>query len=208
MGAYRRFRRGGQAFALLAIFLLAACTNALEDGSPLGPGNSTVRITPNPGKVAKGGTVTFSTQGGVSPFSWTISTTSIGTIGVSSGTFTAGTVAGTATVTVTDAVGDTATATVEVLPDLLTVSPGSTVADTAGSVTFTVTGGSGTFLFSIANDDPTSTFTTPTLTAGAASVTVVFTIPTSAQGNQTFTLTVRDTQDGDTGSAKLTLIAS
>ncbi len=88
------------------------------------------------------------------------------------------------------------------------MSPGSTVADTAGSVTFTVTGGSGTFLFSIANDDPTSTFTTPTLTAGAASVTVVFTIPTSAQGNQTFTLTVRDTQDGDTGSAKLTLIAS
>lgn len=192
---------------LWGLALSIACTAALEDGNPLGPSNTRVTVVPSSIKVNKSDTFTFTAFGGSTPYSWSLSTTSIGSIVANTGVFTAGTIAGTATVTGQDAVGDTGTATVEVLAAFLTITPGAAVADTAGSVTFSVTGGTASYVFTIANDNSSSTFSLPTLSASTTSVIVFFSIPTTLQGDQTFTITVRDTGNGDVGSAKLTLLA-
>ncbi len=205
----RKIRKEGLLIFLLAIGLIVACQGALEDGNPFGPSSSNIIINPSTPKVNKAGTLTFTTIGGTPPVSWSISNTAIGNILADTGVFTALAIAGTATITVVDSVGDTDTATIEVLPNLLVVTPGSSTQNVAGAEIFTAAGVSGVNLLvaTIVNDSSTSTFTLPTLAATATTVTVTYTIPTTAQGNQTFTITITDTEDGDVGAVKLTLIA-
>ena len=104
-------------------------------------------ISPSSPKINKGGNITFTALGGTLPVSWSISNTQIGAIDAGTGVFTsnqaAPQVAGTATVTVIDAVGDTDTATIEVLPNPLNIAPGSSVQNVAGAEIFAVAGGSG-----------------------------------------------------------------
>jgi hypothetical protein len=45
------------------------------------------------------------------------------------------------------------------------------------------------------------------MTTTATSATVVYTVPTTLQGDQVFTLTARDDANGDIATAKLTLLA-
>ena len=193
----------------MAIGFIVACEGAIEDGNPFGPSNSSIIINPSTPKINKGGTQTFTAFGGTLPVSWSISNTQIGAIDAGTGVFTsnqaAPQVAGTSTVTVVDAVGDTDTATIEVLPNPLNIAPGSSTQNVAGSQIFTVTGASGTanLAASIANNSTTSTFTLPTLVSTATAVTVTF---AKATTTETFTISISDTGNGDVGSVILTLI--
>ena len=207
----KRFKNKGKEgllFLLLIVGVFVACQGALEEGNPFGPSTSTVRIIPSTVNVAKAGNLTFTTLGGTTPFSWNISTTGIGNIVADTGVFTALAIAGTATVTVTDAVGDTATASVTVLPNNLVIVPGSSTLSVAGDEVFTatLTGPSGLAQASIANDATSSTFTIPTLAVAAGVVTVTFTLPNGTQGDQTLTVTITDSENGDVGTAKLTIL--
>ena len=197
---------------LIAIGFIVACEGALEEGNPFGPSNSTIVISPSSPKINKGGNITFTAFGGTLPVSWSLSNTQIGAIAAGTGAFTsnqqAPQVAGTATVTVVDAVGDTDTATIEVLPNPLNIGPGSSVKNGAGQEVFTVNGGSGEFVATIANNSTTSTFALPTIAIAAADITVTFLQPTAAEGDQTLTITINDVQNGDVGSVVLTLIAA
>jgi hypothetical protein len=210
----RKWRMEGFLCFLLAIGLFVACEGALEDGNPFGPSNSSIVINPSTPQVNKGGTLTFAAFGGTLPLSWSLSNTQIGAIDAGTGVFTSiqaggNQVAGTSTVTVVDAVGDSDTATIEVLPNPLAINPGSATHNVAGTQAFAVTGASGdTLTATIANNNTSSTFTLPTLAITTTTVTVTFTIPSTAEGNQTLTISILDTEDGDVGSVVLTLIAS
>ena len=196
----------------IAFGFIVACQGALEEGNPFGPSNSKIVINPSSPKINKGGNITFAAFGGTLPVSWSISNNQIGAIDAGTGVFTANQaapqVAGTATVTAIDAVGDTDTATIEVLPNPLNVAPGSAVRDGAGNEVFAVAGGSGEFVATIANNSTTSTFALPTIAIAGADITVTFLEPTSAEGNQTFTITIYNVENGDVGSVVLTLIAA
>ena len=198
----------GILFILLIVGVFVACQGALEEGNPFGPSTSTVRIIPTTANVAKAGNQTFTTLGGTAPFIWTLANTAIGNIVAGTGVFTALAIAGTSTVTVTDAVGDTATASVTVIPTLLVIAPGSSTQNVAGDEVFTatLTSGSGLVTATIANNNTSSTYTLPTLAVAAAVVTVTFTLPNGTQGDQTVTITINDTEGGDVGTAKLTII--
>jgi hypothetical protein len=198
---------------VIAIGLIVACEGALEEGNPFGPSNSGLIINPSTPKVNKGGTLNFVAFGGTLPISWSLSNTQIGAIDAGTGVFTsnqaAPQVSGTSTVTVVDAVGDSDTATIEVLPNALAITPGSSTQNTAGTQAFAVTGqGANPLVATIANNNTSSTFALPTLETTAGEVTVTFTIPTTAEGNQTLTISISDTVNGDVGSVVLTLIAS
>ncbi|VAW77713.1 Alkaline phosphatase [hydrothermal vent metagenome] len=64
-------------------------------------------ITPNTATVPTGGTQQFTANGGVAPYTWSLSTEDAGTIDAVTGLFTAGDEAATTTVIATDANGDT-----------------------------------------------------------------------------------------------------
>jgi hypothetical protein len=209
----KKFRKEWFLCFVVAIGMIVACEGALEDGNPFGPSNSSIVINPSTPQVNKGGTLTFVAFGGTLPLSWSLSNTQIGAINAGTGEFTsnqaAPQVAGTSTVTVVDAVGDSDTATIQVLPNALAITPGSSTQNTAGSQAFTVTGaGTNPLVATIANNNTSSTFAIPTLVTTAALVTVTFTIPSTAEGNQTLTISISDTVNGDVGSVVLTLIAS
>ncbi len=196
---------------LVAIGFIVACEGALEDGNPFGPSNSSIVINPSTPQVNKGGALTFVAFGGTLPLSWSLSNTQIGAIDALTGVFTsiqAGgvQVAGTSTVTVVDAVGDSDTATIQVLPNAIVMTPGSATHITAGTQDFDAPNGTNVTA-TIANNNTSSTFALPTLVVAAEKVTVTFTIPTTAEGNQTLTISISDTVNGDVGSVVLTLIA-
>ena len=197
---------------LFAIGFIVACEGALEEGNPFGPSYSKIVINPSSPKINKGGNITFAAFGGTLPVAWSISNTQIGAIDAGTGIFTANQaapqVAGTATVTVIDAVGDTDTATIEVLPNPLNIAPGSSIQNGAGNEVFTVAGGSGEFVATIANNNTTSGFALPEIAVAGADITVTFLQPTAAEGDQTLTITINDVQNGDVGSVVLTLIAA
>ena len=208
----KKLKKGWILCFLFAIGFIVACEGALEEGNPFGPSNSKIVINPSSPKINKGGNITFAAYGGTLPVSWSISNTQIGVIDAGTGVFTANQaapqVAGTATVTAIDAVGDTDTATIEVLPNPLNVAPGSAVRDGAGNEVFAVAGGSGEFVATIANNSTTSTFALPAIAIAGADITVTFIEPTAAEGDQTLTITIRDVENGDVGSVVLTLIAA
>jgi hypothetical protein len=198
---------------VIAIGLIVACEGALEEGNPFGPSNSGIVINPSNPRINKGGTLNFVAFGGTLPISWSLSNTQIGAIDAGTGVFTSNQavpqVAGTSTVTVVDAVGDSDTATIEVLPNALAINPGSSTQNIAGAQAFAVTGeGANPLVATIANNNTSSTFALPTIVTTAAEVTVTFTIPTIAEGDQTLTISISDTVNGDVGSVVLTLIAS
>jgi hypothetical protein len=193
---------------LVAIGFIVACEGALEEGNPFGPSNSSIVINPSTPQINKGGTLTFAAFGGTLPLSWSSSNTQIGTIVPGTGVYTALLVAGTSTITVVDAVGDSDTATIQVLPNLLVAVPGSATHNVAGTQEFTAAGATGDpVVATIANNNTSSTFALPTITVAAKVVTANFTIPSTAEGNQTLTITILDTDNGDVGSVVLTLIA-
>ena len=194
-------------FSLLSATLILACTGDLEnDGYALVSPSFGITIIPQNPQILKTGNQTFTAIGGVTPYTYSLSATDIGTIVPVTGVFTALEIAGTATVTAVDSTGVLGTTTVTVLPTQLVIAPGSAVLTAAGAQEFTATilSQSGAIACSISRDDPSGTTTMPTVVPNAAACAVTVTaVPTS--GAETFTILITDTQDGDHGSAKLTL---
>lgn len=177
--------------AILLVTAILACTNALEDGTPLGPSASSILVLPASGQVPKLGTLTFTAQGGVAPFSFTISTTTVGTIDSATGVFSAANTAGTATITGRDALGTTGTATVTVLANAtIGINPNAGVVATGGTLTFTAVGGTAPLFWT------TSPATAGTIVIGTG----VFTA--TAAGTET--ITVVDSA-GNTGTTTVTV---
>jgi hypothetical protein len=201
---------------LLIIFVIVgvfgACQGVQEDGNPFGPSTYTIRIIPNTVNVTQATNVTFTTLGGTAPFSWKSSNLTSGTIVAATGIFTAGAVAGTVTITVLDAVGDTATATATVLPLALGFDAGAVTQILAGgadTITVNANGSATSLTATIANNNTGSTFTAlPTLATTATTIIVTATTPlptTANQGNQTYTVSVTDNGNNNTGNFTYTL---
>ena len=195
-------------FSLLSATLILACTGDLEnDGYALVSPSFGITIVPQNTQVAKGtaNAVAYAATGGVTPYTFSLDATDIGTI-TAAGVFTSLAIAGTATVRAVDSTGVSGTTTVTVLPTQLVIAPGSAVITVAGAQEFTATivSGSGAIACSISRDDPSGTTTMPAVAANAAVCTVTAAaVPTS--GTETFTILITDTNNGDHGSAKLTL---
>ena len=195
-------------FCLLSATLILACTGDLDDdGYALVSPSFGITIVPQNTQVAKGtaNAVAYAATGGVTPYTYSLDATDIGTI-TAAGVFTSLAIAGTATVRAVDSTGVSGTTTVTVLPTQLVIEPGSAVITAAGNQEFTATliTQSGAIACSISRDDPSGTTTMPAVVANAAVCTVTAAaVPTS--GTETFTILITDTQDGDHGSAKLTL---
>ena len=194
-------------FSLLSATLILACTGDLDnDGYALVSPSFGITIIPQNPQILKTGNQTFTTIGGVTPYTYSLSATDIGNIVPVTGVFTALEIAGTATVTAVDSTGVSGTTTVTVSPIQLVIAPGSAVITATGNQEFTATiiSGSGAVVCSVSRDDPSGTTTMPTAVANAAVCTVsAAAIPTS--GTETFTILITDTNNGDHGSAKLTL---
>ena len=192
---------------LLGIGLIVACQGALEEGNPFGPSNSNIVIAQSSPQINKEGTQNFTAIGGTLPLSWSLSATTIGAIDAGTGVFTAtaapNQVAGTATVTVVDAVGDTDTATITVLPNLLAITPGSSTQQGAGAEEFTAAGAAEGVTATITNNNASSVYTLPTLAIANNVVTAIFLDPATTQ---TLTITISNTENGDVGSVILTVI--
>ncbi len=194
-------------FCLFSATLILACTSDLDNGgAPLIGPSFGVTIIPQGPQILKAGNQTFTASGGVTPYTYSLSATDIGTIVPATGVFTALEIAGTATVTAVDSTGVSGTTTVTVLPTQLVIAPGSAVVIAAGDQAFTATinSGSGAVACSISRDDSSGTTAIPTVVAAAAVCTAtVGALP--ATGTETFTILITDTNNGDHGSAKLTL---
>ena len=136
--------------------------------------------------------------------------TNIGTIVPTTGVFTAKAIAGTATVTSVDSTGATGRTTVTVLPLQLVINPGSAILDAAGAQIFaaTLNTAAGLVVCSISRDSPSGTTAIPTVAGGAADCTAtVGAVPAVGAVSETFTITIYDSNDGDYGTAVLTLMA-
>ena len=199
-------------FCLLSATLILACTGDLEnDGYALVSPSFGITIIPQNPQILKTGTQTFTATGGVTPYTFYLSNTAVGTMVPATGVFTgvqalAAAPAGTATVTAVDSTGVSGTTTLTVLPTILVVAPGSGVLAEAGDQLFTATllSGSGAIQCSISRDDSSGTTTLPTVAfAGAACTATASAVPSS--GTEDFTITITDLINGDYALAKLTL---
>ena len=207
-------KRGKEGILLLILCfgIFVACQGVLEEGNPFGPSTSSLRIVPSVATVTIGAELTLNTLGGTSPFSWTSSNLNIGTIVVNTGVFTAGALAGSVTITAIDAIGNTATAAITVPGLALTFDvAGVTQAAAGGASLITVTAnGSGVgFTSAIANNNAVSGYTDlPTIVATGTDLTITSpaALPTAAQGDQTFTITVTDASNTNTGTLTYLLL--
>ena len=205
-------------FCLLSATLILACTGEFDNaGAPLvGPSFGITIIPQNP-QILKLGNQTFTATGGVTPYTYSLSDTSVGTIVPVSGVFTAGAgvanaAAGTATVIAVDKTGVIGTTTVPVLPTILVSAPGSGIitAD-AGTMAYTATllTGSGLATCTISRDNASGTMTMPTVAANAAVCTATagadVAAAVTAGTSETFTITITDTKNGDYATVQLKL---
>ena len=163
-------------FCLLSATLILACTGDLDNaGAPLvGPSFGLTIIPQNP-QVEKLENLTFTATGGVTPYTYSLSGTSVGTIVPATGVFTAGAAfanaaAGTVTLIAVDKTGVMGTTTITVLPEILIVAPGAGIitAD-AGTMVYTATllTGSGLATCTISRDNSSGTMTLPAVVAAA-----------------------------------------
>jgi hypothetical protein len=181
--------------SILAIIPVLACTGDIDnDGAPLvGPAFG-LAIIPQGPQIIKAGTQIFTSTGGVAPYNYSLNATNIGTIVPTTGVFTAKAIAGTATVTSVDSTGAIGRTTVTVLPLQLVIDPGSAIL--------------GLVVCSISRDNPSGSTAIPTVAGGAAACTAtVGAVPAVGAASETFTITIYDSNDGDYGTAVLTLMA-
>ena len=200
-------------FSLLSATLILACTGDLEnDGYALVSPSFGITIIPQNPQILKAGTQTFTATGGVTPYTFYLSNTAVGTMVPATGVFTGvqalpSAPAGTATVTAVDSTGVSGTTTLTVLPTILVVAPGSgIITEAAGTMEYAATllSGSGLITCSIARDDSSGQTTMPTVVVAAVACTA--TAPAvPASGTEVFTITITDSINGDYATAKLTV---
>lgn len=150
-----------------------------------------ISISPLNLTIVRGGTQTFTATGGTGTYTWTVNDSTLGTIVSTTGAFTARNTAGTMTVTATDTMGITGTATVVIVDSALTVVPVSYTAYPGETQTITATGGTGFYSWSV--DDTTIgrvNASTGDFTAGDTAGTVTITATDTANNTGTTTITV------------------
>ena len=199
-------------FCLLSATLILACTGDLEnDGYALVSPSFGITIVPQNTQVAKGtaNAVAYAATGGVTPYTFSLAATDIGTI-TAAGVFTSLAIAGTATVRAVDSTGVLGTTMVTVLPTLLVVAPGTAVLTAAAAQAFTATlltqSGKAECSISDSNLGSATTIAKPSVVAAGAVCTVTsVAVPAAGAANETFTITIVDTWNGDHATATLTL---
>ena len=208
---YKNKGKNGILFLLLSIGFFVACQGALEDGTPFGPSTSIFKILPTTSIVSTGEVLTLTPFGGTPPISWTSADTTIGTIVVNTGVFTAGTTQGTTTVNALDAVGNLATASITIPGLALTFAPNGTTQIAVNAediITVTANGSGAGFTATVTNDNAGSAYLlAPTFSATTGetfTITAPAVLPTLAQGNQTFSIKVTD--PGNTNTATFTYV--
>jgi hypothetical protein len=178
--------------------------------------NKSLTLTPSAVSVGKQGTQDFTLQGGATnPVFFSLSNTTIGSFAATTtnvATFTAGITEGTATVTATDADGDSVVGTVTIVSNTVTLTPAAVTSSTALAGTIFTAGGSvgDTPSFTFALSGQSNSYAGATLTPSTTDTTLatlVTTVPTLAEGNQTLTITATDA-NGDTATSQITLIAA
>jgi hypothetical protein len=200
-------------FSLLSATLILACTGDLEnDGYALVSPSFGITVIPQNPQILKAGTQTFTATGGVTPYTFYLSNTAVGTMVPATGVFTGvqalpSAPAGTATVTAVDSTGVSGTTTLTVLPTILIVTPGSGILIAAGDEVFTATllSGSGLATCSISRDDSSGTTAIPTVAIGGAVCTASASAIPALGTTEDFTITITDSVNGDYATAKLTL---
>ena len=205
-------------FCLLSATLILACTGDLDNaGAPLvGPSFGITIIPQNP-QIEKLENVTFTATGGVTPYTYSLSGTSVGPIVPATGVFTAGAAfanaaAGTVTLIAVDKTGAMGTTTITVLPEILVVAPaaGIIIAD-SGTMAYTAVllTGSGAATCTISRDNASGTMTMPTVAINGAACTATagadVAAAVAAGTSETFTITITDTENGDYTTVQLKL---
>ena len=199
-------------FCLLSATLILACTGDLEnDGYALVSPSFGITVVPQNTQVAKGtaNAVAYAATGGVTPYTYSLDATDIGTI-TAAGVFTSLAIAGTATVRAVDSTGVLGTTTVTVVPTLLVVAPGTAVLTAAGAQIFTAAlltaSGKAECSISDSNLGSATTIAKPLVAAAGAVCTVTANaVPAAGAANETFTITIVDSWNGDHATATLTL---
>jgi hypothetical protein len=155
--------------------------------------NAALSLSPLTPTVGAGGAIDFSANGGVSPFTWSLSSNNSGATLSTSGVYVAGTNTGvTDTVVVTDSLNNQASTTVTVAAPLTVSAPSSDVVE-GHAITFTASGSSHTpYTWSIGSSP----------SHGSISSSGVYTAGSSPG---TDTVVATDTV-GDTGSATITVV--
>ncbi len=194
-------------------FSIVAGTGSINASSglytaPVSTGSATVRVTDGRGNVSNStvtitaalaispttqvllnsASQTFTGSGGVSPYTYSIFTGG-GSINSSSGAYTAPATNGSATVRVTDSFGDTADAAVTIT-SVMSISPATKTLAVNNVTTFTVSGGTGPYTYSVLSGSgsivsATGVYTAP---AVAGSATVRVTDSLGATSNSTVTI--------------------
>jgi hypothetical protein len=133
------------------------------DSPPAGP--MALTLVPVTVNVPVSALVKFTAQGGVPPYAWAEDTNGTGGSIDPTGLYTAPTIAGTYTVSVTDSDGASQEATVFASATVpLSISPATITIAADGSVTFLASGGSGNYDWSLLQGDGTlasATYTAP-----------------------------------------------
>lgn len=153
--------------------------------------NPPLSISPDPVTVVRSGSQLFNAGGGVPPYVYSVGTGG-GSINGSTGAYVAPGLAGSATVKVTDSFGNTASASITILPPV-TIAPTSLNLVASKTTTFAASGGEAPYTFSI-------------LSGGGSinSATGYFTAPANASS-----VIVRVTDNrGQTANAAVTVIAT
>jgi len=135
---------------------------------------------------------TFSPLGGVPPYYYAIASGN-GSIGSSTGVFTAGTTAGTTTVILTDKRGISATATITVQdPQPVTITPSSVSLPAMESCTFAGHGGLLPYSYAVTSGNGTIDSSTGVYTAGTAAGTTIVTLTDGRGQSASATVSVQE----------------
>ncbi len=154
-----------------------------------------VSITPTTTSTPPRGTINFGASGGSGGYTWSVSTNNSGSSITSAGVYTAGSTGGvTDAVTVTDFNGASASGTVTVTATAtaLTISPATAAVATGHGQTFTASGGSGGYTWSVSTNNSGGSITSAGVftsgTTGGVTDTVKVTDSNGASATATVTV--------------------
>lgn len=174
----------------VAFFLLSISACSSGDSSPsTASAQARLSLSPSPASVAMGGNITLTPTGGTPPYTFAMAN-SFGSLSMSSGNYTvytAPTSAGTAYISVTDSASNSTTFPITVgsgSGTQLALSPLNPSVAPGGSVSFSVTGGTAPYTYSVVTTGGGSfisnTYTAPS-TAGSYVIQVNDSVGNSAQ---------------------------
>lgn len=149
--------------------------------------NAALAISPASKNLVANSSTAFTASGGVAPYTYSVSA-GIGSINSSTGVYTSPASSGTATVLVTDSLGNTSNASVTVYL-ALAISPTNSSIVAAGTKNFSASGGIGPYTYSVTSGGgsmSSTTFSGPT-TPGTSTIQVTDSIGNTSSTNITIT---------------------